>query len=400
MFKKLNRSLSVLSVGCSVLFAYQGIITSAHADSVTDAITSGKVNGDIRIRYEDVSSGAVSSDGLTIRTRLGYTTNTVEGFSATVEFEDVRDMLGVDDEKGLIPDNEVSELEQGFLQYKNKMVTAKLGRQVIAIDGHRHVGHVGWRQDRQTFDAARLMLTPTKGLKVDLSYIYRRNGINGSVLDVEDPDYKTLNISYLTPLGKVVGYSYLLTQEGGLDETETYGFSFNGKTKGDIAFLYHVEYATQDNKTKSVDTEYTFVELGIKASGITGKLGYEVLGSDTNNGVTENFSTPLATVHKFQGWADQFLGGSVTGTINSGNGVEDKYLSISGNVAGIKLLAVYHDYDADEGSADLGDEINLLAAKKLGKNYSVGLKYADYSAGDMGTGTDTDKLWVWVGMKF
>jgi hypothetical protein len=35
-------------------------------------------------------------------------------------------------------------------------LSGKIGRQVITMDNHRFVGHVGWRQDRQTFDALTL----------------------------------------------------------------------------------------------------------------------------------------------------------------------------------------------------------------------------------------------------
>ena len=118
------------------------------AESLTEAITSGTVKADIRIRYEDVDNDNTDSDGMTIRTRLGYMTGTYSDFSAYVEFEDVRDMFGIDDEEGLIPDPEVTEVEQGFLQYKNDQVTGKVGRQVITLDNHRFVGHVGWRHDR------------------------------------------------------------------------------------------------------------------------------------------------------------------------------------------------------------------------------------------------------------
>ena len=34
--------------------------------------------------------------------------------------------------------------------------------------------------------------------------------------------------------------------------------------------------------------------------------GYEVLGADDGAALT-SFQTPLATLHKFQGWADKFL---------------------------------------------------------------------------------------------
>ena len=51
-----------------------------------------------------------------------------------------------------------------------------------------------------------------------------------------------------------------------------------------------------------------------------------------------------------------------------------------------------------QGVDDLGDEIDFLYAKKFGKHYNAGIKYAQYSAGDILV--DTDKLWVWVGASF
>ena len=42
--------------------------------------------------------------------------------------------------------------------------------------------------------------------------------------------------------------------------------------------------------------------------------------------------------------------------------------------------------------------IDLLAAKKFGKNYSAGAKYASYDADDYAV--DTDKFWLWGQLKF
>ena len=42
------------------------------------------------------------------------------------------------------------------------------------------------------------------------------------------------------------------------------------------------------------------------------KLGYEVL--EGGNAAGKAFRTPLATLHKFQGWADKFIGPSTSGT--------------------------------------------------------------------------------------
>ena len=157
--------------------ALLGSATHAVSDAVVDAITSGKSFGDFRFRYENVAQDNVLKDAsaLTLRSRLGYTTGAYSNFSATVEFEDVRVVAGrasfsvpptgfKTGRFSVIADPEVTELDQGFVQYKNDLVTARLGRQVVSYDGHRFVGHVGWRQDRQTFDAMRVDLSPAKGV--------------------------------------------------------------------------------------------------------------------------------------------------------------------------------------------------------------------------------------------
>ncbi len=77
----------------------------------------------------------------------------------------------------------------------------------------------------------------------------------------------------------------------------------------------------------------------------------------------------------------------------------------AGKVNGTRLLAVYHLYSEDQGGADIGAELNLLAAKKLGKGLSAGIKYADYKAEtgySSATGQDKDakKTWLWLATKF
>jgi len=84
----------------------------------------------------------------------------------------------------------------------------------------------------------------------------------------------------------------------------------------------------------------------------------------------------LATLHKFNGWADSFLG-------TPAQGLEDVYLTLSGKAGGGKWVATYHDYSSDvalNGSDDLGDEVNLLYTRKFGDRFSGGVKFADYSA--------------------
>ncbi|MFC4700103.1 alginate export family protein [Glaciecola siphonariae] len=379
----------------------------AQTNSVYDAISSGTVFADFRLRYEGVSQDnpLEDADALTFRTRLGYRSGDLNGFSFTVEMEDNRIALGQGDytvgpsgyNPGLysvVADPEFTELDQGFVQYKKDGFTAKVGRQVIALDGHRFVGHVGWRQDRQTFDAATVVYAPNKNLKVQYSYVDQRNRIFGEDADLDAKDH-FLNASYQSSLGKLVAYSYLLEVDNGTDNSlDTYGVSFRGaKELAGTKVSYGVEYATQTNTnaTLDADTDYIQAELGADILGINAKLAYEVLGSD--DGVV-GFSTPLATLHKFNGWSDQFLA-------TPAGGLVDTSFSLSGKLAGGKWLAVYHDFKADEASAtldDYGTEINLQYVTTLAEKYQVAIKYADYSSD--GFKVDTEKLWVWVSTKF
>jgi hypothetical protein len=100
------------------------------------------------------------------------------------------------------------------------------------------------------------------------------------------------------------------------------------------------------------------------------------------------------SLHKFNGWTDQFLGTPAQGLI-------DVSATLSGKAAGGKWLVVYHDFQADEKSEtidDLGSEINIQYTYKYSKNYSGGIKYGKYS-GDSGR-VDADKLWAWVSAVF
>ena len=409
--KTMPIKLIAVSIGAIVA----GHSSLAAADDVTDALTSGKAYGDIRLRYESVDQDLPSTNpaddatALTVRTRLGYVTGSVSGFSATLEMEDSRIVAGQDEytvgptgfnpgEYSVIGDPETTEVDQAFIQYKTDSLTAKLGRQVLTYDGHRFVGHVGWRQDRQTFDGISFKYTPVENLTLHYAYLDERNRIFAEEADFDSKDH-LFNAAYKTGFGTLTGYAYLLEIDEGVDNAlDTFGVSFKGAAPiGDMKLLYAAEYATQEKEAENVedkDADYMLLEGGLAISGITAKLGYEVLGSDDSS---YGFSTPLATLHKFNGWSDQFLA-------TPGVGLVDTYVSASGKIAGGTLTVVYHDFEADEDTAaidDLGSEIDVAYAKKFGKNYNAGIKYAAYSAGDDDAKKyDTDKLWVWVGASF
>jgi hypothetical protein len=379
------------------------LILLASASASATANSEAKASIDLNLRYEKVDQDNAKKDAsaLTLRTRLNYTSASYNGFSAALEVEDSR-QLGVDDyndtvgnntEYSVIADPETTELDQAYVQYKKEGVTAKVGRQVLTLDNHRYVGHVGWRQDRQTFDAATITYAALDNIKMSYSYINKRNRIFSNEKDFDAKDH-LLNIAYKTNYGKLTAYSYLLeVDEGTANSLDTFGVSFNGKKD---KFSYSAEFATQDSESGATDysASYMAIQGGYSFDAVTLKLGAEVLGSDDS---IYGFSTPLATLHKFNGWADQFLGTPKEGLV-------DLYASVSGKAFGGGWTVTIHDYSADESTDtvdDLGSEINAVYAKKFAKNYKAGLKYAAYSAGNSTAGkVDTDKVWLWVSAKF
>ncbi len=394
--------------GCLLAAAISCTSALAEEVSFTEALSGGTPYGDFRLRYEhvDQDNALDKANALTLRTRLGYKTGNYQGLTGVLEFEDARTVAGVDDfndtqgqaaDHSVVADPETTEVDQAFLQYSRAGVTAKLGRQVIAYDNQRFVGHVGWRQDRQTFDALRLSYSPLEALTLDYAYLDKRNRIFAEAGDLDSKDH-LVNISYQTGLGTLTGYAYLLEVDNGTDNSlDTYGLRYAGKYPLDaLSLLYELEYASQESDTgaSDFDTDYYKALAGVQTQGLTFSLSYEVLGSDDGD---FGFATPLATLHAHNGWADQFLA-------TPAGGLEDLKAAISGSLAGGKWVLAYHEFSADDAPSsadDLGSEVDVAYSRGFGKHYSAGIKYASYMAGDDAAGkVDTDKLWLTLGAKF
>ncbi|MFT7417112.1 MAG: hypothetical protein ACI9DS_002264, partial [Glaciecola sp.] len=254
---------STLSI--ALIMALVGVASSQStlANSVTEALITGTASADIRLRYEDVKQDNAAKDAsaLTLRTRLAYTTGSFSGFSMMVEMEDNRIVLGQGDYSvgptgfkpgiySVIADPEFTELEQGYIQYKGSNFSAKLGRQVITMDNHRFVGHVGWRQDRQTFDGLSAQFSPVRDLDLKYAYISQRNRIFAEAADLDTKDH-LLNASYKTSVGVLTGYAYLLEIDNDADNSlDTFGLRFTGSTDaGSMKVFYSAEFASQNSQT-------------------------------------------------------------------------------------------------------------------------------------------------------
>jgi len=384
-------------------------ISTASASSLTEAISGGKAGLELRYRFETVEQTGITKDAAasTLRTRLNYVTDDYNDFSAFIEFDDITAFgdIKYNDATGLataqtnypvVADPEGTEVNQAKLIYKGLEDTAvTLGRQRVIFDNARFVGNVGWRQNEQTYDGFTVANTSLADTSIVYGYVTNVNRIFGEASPKANIDTNThlVNVAYSgLNAGKLTGYGYFLDLiDTPAASNSTLGLRFTGGTDVSEAVkaLYTVEFATQSDYkdgASTINADYSLIEVGAAASGITVKLAVETLGGDGTYG----FSTPLATTHAFNGWADKFLA-------TPANGLVDTYVSVAGKVSGVKLVGVYHDYASDTGGADYGTELNLLAAKKIG-NYTMLAKYASYSADTFAT--DTDKLWLMGEAKF
>jgi len=416
--KHLPSTITALILGGSSIASVNAAETTKENQSFSEAIKNGRAALNFRLRYEDVDINNLANDdanALTLKTRLNYKTGLYQGFSAFLEMDNVTELDGNDyptskglknsgnyPGKAIIADPTGTEINQAYLGYTQGDTTTKYGRQRVLLDNQRFVGGVGFRQNEQTYDAFSISHKGKWDTKVFYAHINNVNRIFGEddhFVSDTDSSSDLLNINYSGwDAGSLVFYGYLLDENKSdtqLDtQLDTYGLRFNGK-KDNLS--YQLEYATQEKQLSNgteFDADYMLAEAGLTVETVTVKVGFENLQSDNGNFA---FATPLATAHKFQGWADQFLG-------TPNEGIKDMYFSAAGKLSGVKLLAVYHDFTSDtdnlSGDDDLGSEFGFVASKKFG-DYGLSLKYANYSDGDSTFNkADTEKLWLTVNADF
>lgn len=370
-----------------------------------DSADSGSVSLTARYRFESVDDDNLARNGeaSTIRTRLALRSPSVGRFSAYLELDDVR-TVGPDDynstRNGLtqfpvIADPEGFGVNQLFVQYRSDQGnSATLGRQRINLDNQRFIGSVAWRQNEQTFDALTIDYKPTDWVSVYYGYLDQVNRIfgpdNGRPAKSFDSDSHILNVAFSDlPVGKVSAYGYWLDFDNAAAlSSETLGVRLTGKQQlsDSLRIDYQAEWAHQsdygDNPT-NYSANYGLLELAAQYNKIRASAGVEILGADSDAGVS--FQTPLATLHKFQGWADRFLN-------TPGNGIEDTYFSVGTTVAGFAVSAIYHDYQSESGNQSFGTELGLIVRKGFGSYGNLLVKYSNYD--EDGFSADVEKLWA------
>ena len=398
-----------------------GLSVSASADGI-NVLDDLQLKGEIRPRYEyaDVKDNAnEAANAYTARTKLSVSGKLmgVEGLSANVGVISVNNFgvhtynpadghtyttsSGKPYDK--VVDPQYAMISNAEINYKMGKTLFHAGRGQVNLDNQRFIGTVGWRQLERSYDTVFVADSTIPNLNLLAAWVYGFQGVKAG--ETTDTNTVLLHAAYkvMDPL-TVTAYDYMIA-----NAFDIYGVALTGKVDMGAKLSYRLEYAHESDNTmkmhgadaNNVNANYFNIDVTANVSGLIVGANYEFMsGDDTADGENNTFISPLGTNHKFNGWADVYLGG------NAGTGLIDMNAKVGYKAKGLgKVLAVYHKFVADKdiaGKDDMGSEIDLLYANKVpGVNNLKGLvKGAFFKGGDIGQTSDVTKFWVMLDYKF
>lgn len=356
-----------------------------------------RFSGDLRLRYQGLERGDFTADAeaLTLRFRGSVETDIFRKTSALVEVEGVVAILDeYNDGTGerrlfpVIPDPEGVELNR--LQIISEIIPKTritAGRQRLALDDWRFIGTFPFRQNDQTIDAIRFETTAIGPGILDLGYfnkVHRPLGPD-NVAGVFEGDSFFANYNLATPFGRVSVFHYATELETGplgplrhIDSSQTTGIRVIGRRDAKpVSVVWQGSYAKQSDYSDNPNeysADYGLAEIALKPADFTFKFRAEKLGSD--NG--QSLQTPLASLHRFQGFSDQFLRTPPDGVRDYSVLIQHDFGSI-GPFTDIKTFGRQHWFQADTDGRNYGRELNLSLKAKINK-VGIALEFADYKA--------------------
>ncbi|MBU2802225.1 alginate export family protein [Acidithiobacillus caldus] len=400
-----------------LLFAASLSQENTWADSLSSAISGGKVSLDFRPRYEFLSqAGKRDANAFTVQTLLGLASKPMAGLSAYLQFIDVAGIVNkynslTNGRTGyaVIPDPEEANVNQAYLQYQGLGgPQVRAGRQEINLDDQRFVGAVGFRQTPQSFDAVSVQENLNHSLGAYAAYIWRiKNILNENV-----PNKTFLGEVHWQPSAlfraQAFGYWYgnqarssipgaaacFLSGNAQICNSQTLGLRFQGVVPvGSGAQIpYDVSYAKQlpyDAGSSLINAQYYHLSTGVRWAGFGAIANYMVMGSNRTG--SYGFQTPLASKHLFNGWAEVFL-------TTPPNGLRSLYFTLDGTLLGTALQATYYDFRSAYRGEYYGHEVDLSAIHRFSAHWSAGIQYADYRRSHYGV--NTEGAWVFVTAAF
>ena len=391
---KLTSVLLISWLSClPILPAYaQSEATDTHETSVQDLDFNFFL--DARLQYQSISQSNLdnTAQALTYRVKAGFELELSDWLSALVEIEgggsfvdDFNNTINGQFETPVIPDPDQLELNRVQLQSEFGDNRLTLGRQDFALDNWRFLGNWQFRQNDQTYDAARFE-TSLWGGRLNAGYIgaVKRHFGDASPVGEFTGDSYILNYAKPFRLGQLSLFHYALDLETGLDDvpvntfsTVTTGARWHGRrhhgeygVEWDFSVARQSDFAENPNRFEAY---YRDANVGFKYKNVEVNAGLEILGSDGNASV----QTPLGSLHDFQGVTDRFF-------TTPADGLRDYNLDLDFNLGSlgplehIKLKAGVHQFTSDKSRRDFGRELNIGLSARV-EDVTLLFEYGDYN---------------------
>jgi len=365
------------------------------------SLLATSTNLTFRLHYEDVNSDRqVNASGATLRSRIRFETGEYRFAQFTFELENITNLTpknfsdGVRNEgTAVIADPDITEVNQAYFRFNGiPRSILQLGRQVIKLDDERHIGAVDFRQNQQTFDGISVVSKPTDNLSLFYAHLRGVNTILGrkAANGRQHLESNLFNVQYqLNQRFSVVAYHYRLNNDDvpGSDHN-TSGIRFSALwPMVEVTPSLILEYARQFPDLQQApginldSLDYRRIKLTLKRRHFSLVFGNELLAAEHNIA----FQTPLATLHKFQGFTDQFL------QIPS-DGLRDRYATVRVNIGPGRIEFTAHEFESDSNRRNIGKEHSIGAWYQIGERGKLLVKWARFK--DPRPNGDIRKYWL------
>lgn len=362
------------------------------------AIPSTKITGELRTRAAWLAA-QTEGKALSYRLRLGSQTPLTQAIKAQLEFDHITSYWQANHSDGvrfnnqpLIPDAPSTQLNQAFINIHWQTWLINIGKQSLNLNNQRHLGGNGFWHDEQTFDALLIQRTFNSDARLEYANITKAHRITGpnanAALSNKDINYNALlgqrpaNVLGIHNLnGQWLNYSFSWQDFHkfslfGLDiknhtapnlSHQTLGASYQfQKTLGHWKLHINGERSTQ-TRGNTVNIPYLRIKVG--AAYLQWQAFYERERLSTKNNAA--FITPLASLHDFQGFTDQFLQTPQTG-------LTDDQLSLRFSQKGYRFTSAIHHFANAQQNQYLGKELDFDIQIPFSHSIDLNLRYGHF----------------------
>ena len=411
----LAKRISYLLSACiTCLFSYN-LCAESTKPAINKGITSLK-NPILSLRaraahQEQQTAGSAAS----YRLRLSWQQPLYSALEAKIAFDHIATYWQENHSDGVrfnsmpvIPDTPSTQINEAWISGHWQALKVKIGKQRISLNNQRHIGSNGFWQDEQTFNATQLNYAAGMSTTINLSYLSKAYRITGPQAGayLKPSDHNNLALNGLRPK-ELLGEHNLKTLVAALKTTildthkvsayyidndnltaptlnyRSFGTSYQWKQAfGTVKAAFEADLSLQQRNDIN-QIPYSRIRGELNNRHWHFALEQEQLGSKSGTA----YITPMASLHDFQGFADQFLS-------TPSQGVTDHNIQARYVFSGYKATVTGHHFTGYSNTQYLGKELDIDI--KLPDIYQLKthLRYAYFAAPS--TQQDVQRLFLTI----